>query len=104
MNEREKHNASDTPERQAASRRDFQHRLAVLKAEVEKDFPGTIDQLEGGVRVILVTDTGYAQGLDSDIIRRLGGLAVLSSFYGTAVVFVNQNRIFEVGSGNRATS
>lgn len=104
MNERAKGSAHDTPDRQAAARRDFQHRLAVLKREVEKDFPGSIDQLEGGVRVILVTDTGYAQGLDSDIIRRLGGLAVLSSFYGTAVVFVNLNRIMEIDSGNRATS
>ena len=71
--------------------KEFKRRLAVLKAEVDNDFPGALQKLEADARVILVTDTGYAKGLNPDILRRLGGLIMLCSFYGAAVVFVIEN-------------
>lgn len=92
-------NTTETPKTTTQAKtptKEFNRRLALLKTEVNLDFPKLIPQLEAGLQVVLVTDQKFASGLDPDILRRLGGMVTLCSYYGAAVVFVNERKILEV--------
>ena len=68
----------------------FGRRLKILKAEVECDFPGLLDGLEKGLKVITVTESYADLDFDPDFLRRIGGMAMLCKHYGAAVIFVNE--------------
>jgi hypothetical protein len=96
-----KENENDKPVSQTGpgrvSTREFNRRLTMLKAEVNLDFPTLIPSLESGTQVILVTDKDIGLDLNPDVLRRLGGMTVLCSYYGAAVVFVNPKKLTELG-------
>jgi len=79
---------------------EFNHRLAVLKIEVSRDFPELLPQLEAGLKVVLITDQELAISLHPDALRRFGGMIWLCSVYGAAVVFVNQGQILQIKDDN----
>ncbi len=93
-------NANDTPSSQVIPRtispEEFNRRLTLLKVEVGLDFPNLLDRLDSGLQVVWVTDTGMAHDLNPDTLRRLGGLTILSAYYGAAVIFVNENKLMEL--------
>jgi len=78
---------------------EFNHRFALLKLEVSRDFPQLMPQLEAGRKVILVTDQELASSLHPDILRRVGGMTTLCSLYGAAVVVVNKDKIIHIDGG-----
>jgi hypothetical protein len=78
------------------SQKEFNRRLTMLKTEARLDFPKLVASLETGMQVVWVTDTAMAHDLDPEILRRLGGLVILSAFYGAAVIFVNENKLVEI--------
>ncbi len=102
MNENAKETSAVLAETTSTKKREFNRRLALLKTEVSLDFPRLIPQLEAGQQVVLVTDQEFASGLSPDVLRRLGGMVMLCSFYGAAVVFVNERKILELEGGDRA--
>ena len=60
------------------------------------DFPALMSRLESGVQVVWITDTGMAHDLEPEILRRLGAITIVCSFYGAAVIFVNENKLIEL--------
>ena len=78
------------------NQKEFSRRLALLKAEVALDFPALMSRLESGVQVVWITDTGMAHDLEPEILRRLGAITIVCSFYGAAVIFVNENKLIEL--------
>jgi hypothetical protein len=95
-----KENLTDTPSPQVAPRtispKEFNRCLTLLKAEVGLDFPSLLARLESGLQIVWVTDTSMAHDLNPEALRRLGGLTILSAFYGAAVIFVNENKLIEL--------
>lgn len=89
---------------ETAKSSEFNRRLALLKTEVNLDFPELIPQLEQGQQVVLVTDQNFASELHPDLLRRLGGMVILCSFYGAAVLFVNERKIVDLDGDNRPTA
>jgi hypothetical protein len=89
-------------ETNTATTKQFNRRLALLKTEVSIDFPELIPQLDAGQHVVLITDRKFAAGLEPDLLRRLGGMVMLCSYYGAAVVFVNDNRVLEISGSSTA--
>ena len=79
---------------------DLSRRLAVLKTEVELDFPGLVVALEKGLQLAVVTESYSEFDLHPELIRRVGGMVLLCRHYGAAVVFVNENRFGELNSKN----
>ena len=80
------------------NQKDFNRRLALLKTEVDLDFPGLVTQLESGLKVMLIADKRLGNGLNPDILRRYGGTTMLCNFYGAAVIFANENQIAYYGN------
>ncbi len=75
----------------------LERRLKLLKAEVGLDFPQLLSELENGVQVVLVSDSVLGKDLDPDILRRIGGMAMLCNhYYGAAVIFMNENKFVEL--------
>lgn len=104
MNENASESPKTTIEPKTVRTREFNRRLALLKTEVNLDFPGLIPDLESGTRVILVTDKEFGLDLNPDVLRRLGGMTVLCSYYGAAVVFVNPKKLTELDGKDSTTT
>lgn len=66
----------------------FEQRLALLKAEVELDFPGLPQRLEAGRKLVSVMYESLCGKLGPECLRRFGGMTVLCAHYGAAVIFV----------------
>lgn len=75
----------------------FERRLRMLKAEVDMDFPGLLQELEGGTQIILLTENPLISSLDSDHLRRIGGMFALCHHYGVAVLLVSEKKIARFG-------
>lgn len=95
----ENENTALHPAPKRVSQTEFNRRLSMLKAEVSFDFPDLIPELESGSRVILITDKDIGLDLSPEALRRLGGMTVLCSYYGAAVVFVNPMKLTELADG-----
>ena len=80
------------------SEQEFNRRLAILKTEVDLDFPGLVPGLERGLQVVAVTESFSEMNLHPDSLRRLGGMVILCKRYGAAIVFVNENQFCELNS------
>jgi hypothetical protein len=72
-------------------------RLTLSRTEVNLDFLGLVPQLESGSQIIWVTDKAMGKDLNPEVLRRLGGTAMLGSYFGAAIIFMNQNKT--VGAG-----
>lgn len=101
-------NANDAPTSQVTprkiSQKEFTRRLSLLKAEVALDFPTLISGLESGLQVVWITDTSMAHDLEPEILRRLGAMTIVCSFYGAAVIFINENKLMELGVKDESQS
>lgn len=76
----------------------LERRLRLLRAEVELDFPGLIEELDSGMQVVLVTDSELGKDLSPDVLRRIGGMVMMCNHHGAAVIFVNERKFTELNS------
>jgi len=73
----------------------FERRLKILKAEVDCDFPSLLDELEKGLKVVIVSEPYPELDFNPDGLRRIGGMAMLCKHYGAAAIFVNEGDFAE---------
>jgi hypothetical protein len=69
----------------------------MLKTEVDLDFPTLLQDLQGGLRIVLVTENPLLSSLEPDHLRRIGGMVAVCNDYGAAVLFVSEKRIARYG-------
>ena len=74
----------------------LERRLAVLKAEIEFDFPGLVLALEKGLKVAVVTESYLELELHPEVLRRVGGMVMLCQHFGAAVIFASQQSLQEL--------
>ena len=79
----------------------FNRRLEMLKTEVDLDFTDLVNALEKGLKVVVVTEPFDSVDLDPDVLRRIGGMAMLCRHYGAVVIFADECTFGEVN--NRIT-
>jgi hypothetical protein len=69
-----------------------ERKLALLAAEVSRDFGWFVPALKDGIKVVLVDEEELAPTLDPDALRKIGGLVVLCDHYGASVIFTKRDR------------
>jgi hypothetical protein len=84
-----------TPANETSPSNEFNRRLAVLKTEVDLDFPNLLTGLESGVRLVIFKNNRPSADLNPEVLRRWGGMLALCESYGAAVLIVDQRRILE---------
>ena len=73
----------------------LQRRLAILKTEVSLDFPELLPLLEKGERTIVFSGHPLTSSLNSDVLRRIGGMLLICQHYGANVIFLTEGKYLE---------
>jgi len=81
-----------------ASPRTIERRVAVIKAEMEFDFPGVVQALENGLRFLNVTEEFPAFDFNPDSLRSIGALVMLCKRHGATVIFPGEGDFAELNS------
>ena len=74
----------------------LERRLRILKTEVDCSFPGLVDALEKGLKVVVLTEPFPNFDFNSETLRIFGGMAMLCKHYGAAAIFVNESDFTEL--------
>jgi hypothetical protein len=81
-----------------------ERRLKMLKTEVDLDFPTLLKDLEGGMKIVVVTENHLTSSSEPDHLRRVGGMVAVCNHYGAAVVFVSEKAITCFGGSTMSGS